>query len=301
MTPVAIPPQWPLLRGGQDGASVEAPVPRPPMAPDPGGGGHGPGPSPTICERRPAGGPLAAPPMPLRALFLDVGETLVTTVPSRFEIYARAARVRGVEVTPDAMQGWMRAAHDALPEWIEGSYRYSDPWFERFIQRIFGAELGFGAADVEAITEELFARFEAPESYRVFPGARELFDAARDRGLVLGVVSNWSARLPRVLEGIELVQHFDFVLSSAIEGAEKPDAELFRRALERAGVAPGEALHAGDHRRLDVRGALEAGLQAVRVDHTGRAERTPCEPSERCWPTVHGLPALASAILERCP
>src|SRR5207247_11299986 len=66
-----------------------------------------------------------------------------------------------------------------------------------------------------------------------------------------------------------LSRRVDFVLASAIERAEKPDREMFERALARAGARPEEALHAGDDLEKDVLGARRAGLSSVLVDHAG--------------------------------
>ena len=237
--------------------------------------------------------------MPLRAVFLDIGSTLLSIEPSRFAIYADAATRRGRAIEPDAMRRAMGRAHHALAAWHEGAFRYSDPWFRHFIERIFGAELGFDAAAVAEITEELFERFEAPEHYRLFPGTRALLRELRERGLVLGVISNWSARLDRVLERLELADAFDFVLASAVEGVEKPDPAIFERALDRAGVAPADALHAGDQPELDTRPARALGMRAVLVDHGASADRPEAptgDPGEGV-PRVSTLAELGAVIL----
>ena len=49
-------------------------------------------------------------------------------------------------------------------------------------------------------------------------------------------------------------------------GHAKPRPEIFERAVETLGVAPSEILHIGDNERTDVRGALAAGLRAIRLD-----------------------------------
>ena len=233
--------------------------------------------------------------MTLRAVFLDMGGTLIIERPSRYAIYAGCARERGIEIDSAGMRACMRSAHAALPLELDGAFRYSDPWFRAFIRRIFQEELGLPAGEVPGLTEELFARFEDPATFHLFPGLHELLERLRARGLVLGVVSNWSARLPRLLAGLELTRCFDFVLCSALEGMEKPDPAFFQLALERAGVAPHEALHAGDHPQLDVQGALAGGLEAVLVDHRGS------QPPVKGVPLVKGLFELERVILERCP
>ncbi|MBL8863084.1 MAG: HAD-IA family hydrolase [Planctomycetes bacterium] len=212
---------------------------------------------------------LGRKPMPIKALFVDVGNTLVREAPSRFAIYAEVARSRGVELGADQMAVVMRRAHGELPQRHAGAFRYTDPWFEAYIERIFAHHLGIERAALPELSRGLFARFSDPATFELFPGALELLDAARARGLTLGIVSNWSARLPPLLERLGVTTRVDFVLCSAIEELEKPDPAIFQRALERAGVAAGEALHAGDDLEKDVLGARRVGIRAVLVDHAG--------------------------------
>ena len=229
-------------------------------------------------------------PMTLEAVFLDVGQTLLTEFPSRFALYADAARARGIDAGPKDMRQLMVEAHHGLPKVLNGAFRYSDPWFEAFIGKIFCDSLGLERSALPKLAEELFARFENPESFRLYPGARDLLARLREHGLALGVISNWSARLPRLLRALELETCFDFVVCSALEGVEKPDPRIFELALERAGVAAERALHAGDHPEKDVAGARAVGLQAVRVEHREGAP-------EGASPCVHSLSELEAFIL----
>lgn len=233
---------------------------------------------------------------PLEAVFLDVGETLVREEPLRWTIYAEAARRRGVEIEDRAMLELMVRINAELPAVVDGGFRYTDPWFEAYIRRIFRDELGLPGAELGAVTQELFARFEDPATFHLYPGARDLLATCRAHGLVLGVISNWSARLPRVLAGLGLDGAFDFVLCSALEAMEKPDPAIFRAALERAGVPAQRALHAGDHPEKDGY-ASRLGIEAVLVDHRGRLEGRPPDGLTR----VGGLPELQDHILSRLP
>lgn len=207
--------------------------------------------------------------MPLRTVFIDVGKTLIEENPPRAEIYAAVARAHGRPVDPVRMAGLMGAAHDELPLEVGGAFRYSDPWFEAFMERIFHQDLGLARASLPGISRELLARFSDPATFRAFPGAVELLEGLSALGLRVAVVSNWSGRLPALLGSLGLTRHLDAVLASAVERCEKPSPELFRRALERTDTAPEEALHAGDHPDRDVAGARAAGIEAVLVDHHG--------------------------------
>jgi HAD superfamily hydrolase (TIGR01509 family) len=186
----------------------------------------------------------------------------------------------------------MRAAHRELPREIAGAWRYTERWFEAYIERIFATELGLEPGRLQALSRDLFARFADPATFELFPGAEELCEELRARGLVVGLVSNWSNRLPRLVADLGLSERTDFVLCSAIERLEKPDEELFRRALERAGVRADEALHAGDDLEKDFHGARRAGLRAVLVDHARlRGSETP---------RVHSLPELGQWVERLC-
>jgi putative hydrolase of the HAD superfamily len=230
--------------------------------------------------------------MALRALLVDVGNTLLSERPSRFELYAVQARARGVAIDAAGMQALMRQAHRELPREIGGAWRYTDRWFEAYVRQIFHTHLGLERAELPRLSEELFGQFSRPETFVLYPGAHELLARARALGLRIGIVSNWSARLPRLLEQLALAPAVDFVLCSAVERLEKPDPAIFARALELARVQAHEALHAGDDLEHDVLGARRAGLHAVLVDHAGRG----AEHAAGYAPRVTSLDALARIV-----
>jgi putative hydrolase of the HAD superfamily len=71
------------------------------------------------------------------------------------------------------------------------------------------------------------------------------------------------------LEAVGLAGYFDTILDSFLEGVEKPDPEIFRRALARVGAAPERALHVGDLYHVDVLGARAAGVAPALIDSAG--------------------------------
>lgn len=205
-----------------------------------------------------------------RALLIDFGGTIAREAPPRHAIYAEAAVRLGLDVASEEMARLMGEAHGALPLRVRGSFRYTRPWFEAFIERIFGERLGVAASRLDGVKAELFARFADPGTFLVHDDARALLDAARTRGMPIAIVSNWSDALQPLVEALELGP-IDALLSSAVERCEKPDPALFDAACARLGVAPADALHVGDSLENDARGAAEAGLSAVLLDRGGRA------------------------------
>jgi putative hydrolase of the HAD superfamily len=61
----------------------------------------------------------------------------------------------------------------------------------------------------------------------------------------------------------------DGVVTSADAGAAKPDAAVFRRALQLAGVDGAGAVHVGDSLDNDVAGARAVGIRAILVRRGG--------------------------------
>jgi putative hydrolase of the HAD superfamily len=116
---------------------------------------------------------------------------------------------------------------------------------EEFVAELYAASKDFTVAayeDVAPVLEEL-----------------------RRRGLILGVCSNWDWDLDRVLDEAGLTPLVDFAVTSARAGVRKPHPLIFRRALDLAGVGPGEALFVGDSWDADVGGARSAGIPPVHV------------------------------------
>ena len=105
--------------------------------------------------------------------------------------------------------------------------------------------------------------------FMAFDDAEPALAGLRAAGCAIGVVSNWDVSLHGVLRETGLAAHIDAVLTSAEEGAGKPGAEIFQRALARLGDVPAaDAMHVGDDVESDVRGAQAAGIPAVLVDRS---------------------------------
>jgi putative hydrolase of the HAD superfamily len=122
---------------------------------------------------------------------------------------------------------------------------------------------GQGVEDV-ALAEELGERFgvERRARHHTFADVDAVL-AALDRPLAL--VTNGASCLQREkLAASGLAGHFDAVVVSGDLGTGKPDAAVFRHALELLGADGGVMI--GDSLDRDVDGALAAGLGAVWIN-----------------------------------
>jgi putative hydrolase of the HAD superfamily len=212
----------------------------------------------------------------IRAIFLDAGGTLFTERRPRAATYAIVARAHGAKLDDAAMADVLAATHAELPSSLEGCYRYSLEWFRTFNARALVAA-GVSARRTAKAHEDLVRRFQDPRSYRVYPEVIETLAALNARGVLLGVVSNWTEHLPELCRALGLAEHVRFVLASAELRAQKPERAIFERALFRAGVPAEETLHVGDRPELDVCGALDAGLRAAWLDRAASGQPPPRE------------------------
>lgn len=102
----------------------------------------------------------------------------------------------------------------------------------------FGALLGIPSANLmERLLYDMFP------AYAVMRVARE----ARDAGVRVALLSNSLGREPYdPYAGYYLGGNFDAVILSAEHGIRKPDPAIFRLALDRLGVPPGQCVFADD-------------------------------------------------------
>lgn len=205
--------------------------------------------------------------MPIAAVSFDVTGTLLG-LPRLGEIYAETFRRHGHAVDASTM------AKVVLAVWQELSIR-TRLGEDRFSGHPEGAK-GFWRELIGRVAEhlelpaptpflaaELFERFAHVEAWEVFADAAAVLPVLRSAGMRLGVVSNFDARLPRLLADCGLADSFDVVVYSEEVGVEKPHPAIFEELLERLKLPAASVLHVGDSRRDDVEGAHAIGMQAL--------------------------------------
>jgi putative hydrolase of the HAD superfamily len=199
---------------------------------------------------------------PVRALFFDVGGTLLRPWPSVGVLYASVANRHEMAVTAENMERAFRESWAALKR--PGLTVSRKEWWREVVFRTL-------RQDNQACFEELFEIFARADAWQVFPDVEETLREAHSRGLHVGVISNWDERLRPLLDRIGLARYFDSITVSCEAGVEKPNAEIFHAALRAAGVAPKDAVHVGDSGTEDVQGAEAVGMTAVLLNRNERA------------------------------
>ena len=222
----------------------------------------------------------------IRALFFDIGDTLVFDALPLFERLALAAQSVGVTLEP--------AAYRVGEEYALSQYLRGVPWDapDSMRQNVAAMWRTQGEAPLPdtgwRTLAEAFARL--PTARYVHPGGLELLAELKSRGFVLGAISDWEDTLPSLLVELGISPYLDALALSGIVGVTKPNPALFKDALRQAGVSAEASLHIGDWYALDVAGAHAAGMQALLFDHANRTLDADC-------PRVTTFAALSDYLL----
>lgn len=222
--------------------------------------------------------PLAAP-QALRVVLFDAVGTLIVPRPAAPDVYYRAGRQAGsrlslteVDQRFHAALGDMTAA-DRLTDWTTSPAQEAERW-RRIVADVF---VDVPAADT-MIFPLLWEHFARPENWSVQPDVPSLWQRLAERGLRVGIASNFDDRLISICRHLPPLSSADCVFHSAELGARKPGPRFFAAIQQRLRLPAGALLLVGDDLRADYHGALEAGWQAVWLDRSGRGDPS-CERS----------------------
>lgn len=210
----------------------------------------------------------------IKAVFFDFYGTLARFHPSREEVQAQACQPFGFNVTRDGLvQGYAVA-----DEWMDETNASPKPLqrMTREERRNFFAEyerlvlLGDGLqVDLETAGKVWAAVRRIPYGLALFDDVLPTLDALKQRGLVLGTVSNVTLDFGQTSQELGLAPYLDLAITSGEVGKGKPHPPIFLAALERAGVQAPEALMVGDSYSSDIRGARGVGIKPLLLDREG--------------------------------
>jgi putative hydrolase of the HAD superfamily len=190
---------------------------------------------------------------------------LFTTRGSVGEIYGSIARQYGSTAPSDVIQAaFARQFRGAGPLSIRDQKR----WWRDVVYGVFN-EVGM-VDNFDQFFDQVYDRFRDSDGWVLYPETMEVLEVLKERGLKLGVISNFDDRAYSVMRSLNILQFFDAVTLSSETGYCKPDREIFEAAVRNLGAAAAEVLLVGDSLHDDVEAAMRAGLSAVLIDRQNR-------------------------------
>ncbi len=220
-------------------------------------------------------------PMPLEAIFFDVGSTLVFP---NLEATLAPLLERGVRPEQAQLFAAERRAKREMDALMMQSGRVDQQYWETYYRCVL-EDLGIDDGPLPALVSA--ARTSANWT-RVLPGTRATIESLGQH-YKLGVISNSDGRVAKLLETCGLDDCFLKITDSGAVGHEKPDARIFQAALDSLDVAAEKSVYIGDIYSIDYVGARNAGLHAVLMDMCGAYANT-------ASPRVESLQALETTL-----
>lgn len=227
----------------------------------------------------------------LRAIVFDVDGTLYGQSGLRRAMFLQLLRAHLVRpwtgINTFRILGAYRHAQEALREpsaVIEGDLAAAQV-------QLACKRAGASEAEVRALVERWMEQAPLPLLPRfVFPGLADLLRLAKQRGIRLGVLSDYPAAAK--LQALGVAEFFDLVLTAQDPAVNrfKPDPSGLREALRRLGAQGAEALYVGDRAKVDAVAAQAAGVPCVILNP--RRNGT----SADTWSEVSGYPELQAML-----
>ena len=205
----------------------------------------------------------------IKAVFFDAAGTLFHLPKSVGEHYAAVAREQGIELSPDALdRAFLRAWRQASFRSAVGGAGDDDDkqWWRELVDLVLTACINVPPDfDRDLFFESAYQHFAQPGVWALYPDVADVLRELAER-FELGIISNFDRRLYAILEHLRIAPFFDHVFISSQLGADKPDAEIYRRALALSGFLADEAIYVGDDPERDWKGAAAAGLRVFKLD-----------------------------------
>jgi putative hydrolase of the HAD superfamily len=206
----------------------------------------------------------------IKAVFFDLYHTLVHYEPSQEELESDALKSMNIKVTAAALRHPILAANEYIYQQMAQrplSRRTREETTALYMeyQCVVLKEAGI-AADEKIVLRLLGMMQQAKMNLVLFDDVKAALDDLKKRGYKVGLISNIEQDMTATLDKLGLSARLDIVVTSQDAGFTKPQPEIFRYALEKAGVAAAEAVYVGDQYQVDVLGANSAGLKGILID-----------------------------------
>lgn len=206
-------------------------------------------------------------------LFFDLDHTIWDFEKNSFEAFARMFDVMRLESALGIHFHVFHAQYMVHNQYYwdlyaKGLIPQSDLKWKRMYETLksFGLEDEFKSKDMSHVYLEYL-----PTCTNLFPHTKQVLQYLKDKGYQMHILSN----------GFEITQHsklknsaldgfFKNIVTSERCGYIKPDAQIFKTAMNEAGTFVDKCIMIGDSPEADLKGALNAGMDSVYVDHTGK-------------------------------
>jgi putative hydrolase of the HAD superfamily len=218
----------------------------------------------------------------IKAVFFDLYQTLVRYDPPREEIQSKVLEEFGFSVKAEALlypiaiaDEFIYQEHSRLSIGKRSDQEKKALWgqYQAMVLKEAGIE-----PSKELIGGILGKMQQIKFNMVLFDDVLPALNELKDKGRVLGLISNVDNDIAPLLNKLGLTPLLQVVVTSLDAGYSKPQPEIFKEAVKRAGVQAQEAIYVGDQYQIDVVGANRAGMRGILLDRSGYFNEAIKEP-----------------------
>ena len=205
----------------------------------------------------------------IRAILFDAAGTLFFLTKTVGDHYAYVDREVGLDLDAQKLDRAFHPAWQQMPRRpaIDGPRENDDKgWWRELVSHVFDQVApSVSELDRDNFFEVAYEHFAEPGVWELYPEAPDVLEQLQPR-FELAVSSNFDGRLRFILQHLGISKYFVHIFISSELGADKPDPEIFQRALEIMHLNASEVLEVGDDPERDWKAAKAAGLMVFRLD-----------------------------------
>src|SRR6266853_5469333 len=205
----------------------------------------------------------------IKALTFDAVGTLFYLTKTVGDHYAYVGREVGLDLDAQELERAFHTAWEKMPQRtaIDGSRENDDKgWWRELVDLVLDQVApSLSELDRDNFFEVAYEHFTEAGVWEAYPEVFGVLEKLQPRSQ-LAVISNFDGRLRLILEHLGISKFFEHVFVSSEIGADKPDPEIFRRALKFVNLKPDQVLYVGDDPDRDWKAAATAGLSVFELD-----------------------------------
>jgi putative hydrolase of the HAD superfamily len=205
----------------------------------------------------------------IKAIFFDAVGTLFCLTKTVGDHYAAVGAEIGLKLDADELNRAFVSAWNHMPKRtaIDGPRQNDDKdWWRELVDLVLDQVVpSLNEFDRDNFFEIGYEHFAEPGVWELYPEVPDVLEQLSPN-FQLAVISNFDGRLRLILQHLGISEFFARIFISSEIGADKPDPEIFRRALTLIDLKPNQVIHVGDDPQRDWGAASTAGLQIFRLD-----------------------------------
>jgi len=200
-------------------------------------------------------------------VWFDIGYTLLYM--QREITYQQVLKEYGAEVSLEKLEKYFHLTDKLFMREYPGIFLKDRgvymPWFLGVLNYRLGLSL-----DVCEVDERWEKIQEKTLNYWLpYDGVYQVLEELKKNSIGIGIISNWDHSAQEILKNTKLHKYFEHQVISSEIGCTKPSAEIFKAAIDRAGVNARECLYVGDNYYDDAIGCRKVGMNPLIINRFG--------------------------------